>query len=123
MNIEMKYHIVPFEAYRFAIADENEKIIDNAQGYGYKTKQKAFLAMNWKFGGRKQKVDIEKQNFKIWLKSNSVHSQIIKKFEEELEWNVKELCRGEIKEEDIWKEIEKEYSVNIPEYVKKQALK
>ena len=39
----------PVEETRYVIADDDGKIVDDAQGYGYKTKQNAMKAMWWKF--------------------------------------------------------------------------
>ena len=50
-----EYHNTP--ELRYAIADKDGKVLDDAQGYEYKTKQKAFLALNWKFLNGKQKSD------------------------------------------------------------------
>lgn len=44
--------------------DENDKVVNNAQGYGYKDKQKATKAMWYKFDGGKKKKDNEKKLFK-----------------------------------------------------------
>lgn len=115
--------VVPFKDGRFAIANEEGKVIDDAQGYGYKTKQKAYLAMNWKFGGGKEKADLNKKMYNTWLKESEVHPKIIKAFDSYMECCFKELARGETKMSDIWKEIENEFSVSIPDYVKKQVLK
>lgn len=140
MSEEEKYQIVHFsskhsrqamEAYmefeptevRFAIADSNGKIIDDAQGYGYKTKQKAYLAMNWKFKGGKQKTKARENNYRQWVKENPIHKQAIKKFDEYLEWNFKEIARGETTLNEMWNELEKEFKIVIPDFVKKQHLK
>ena len=49
MNKKEDYQIIPFHYDRFVIADLNGKIIDDAQGYGFKTKQKAFFAKKLSF--------------------------------------------------------------------------
>ena len=43
----------PSTEVRYVIVDGNGKIVDDAQGYGYKTRQKAAKAMWWKFKGGK----------------------------------------------------------------------
>ena len=45
---------------RFDICDTNGKVLDDAQGYGYKTAQAAHKAAAYKFKGGKQKVDAAK---------------------------------------------------------------
>lgn len=61
---------------RFEIVDkETGEIIDNANGYGYKTKTNAYKAGWFKFGGGKKKVDDavawwrmpEHREFSEWL--------------------------------------------------------
>ena len=41
---------------RYVIADDDDNMVDDAQGYGYKTKQKAHKAMWYKFEGGQQKT-------------------------------------------------------------------
>jgi len=62
---------------RFEIVDkETGEIIDNANGYGYKTKTNAYKAGWFKFGGGKKKVDDavawwhmpEHEEFSEWLR-------------------------------------------------------
>ena len=52
-----EYGIPPSEyaetRYR-VVDDETGKILDDAQGYGYTTRQKAFLAYNWKLNRKKK---------------------------------------------------------------------
>lgn len=45
---------------RFDICDLDGKVLDNAQGYGYKTAQAAHRAAAYKFKGGKQKADAAK---------------------------------------------------------------
>lgn len=45
--------VVEFNGNRFAIADDDGKVVDDAQGYGYTSKLKAAKAMWWKFKGGK----------------------------------------------------------------------
>lgn len=45
---------------RFDICDADGKVVDNAQGYGYKTAQAAHKAAAYKFKGGKQKADAAK---------------------------------------------------------------
>lgn len=120
MEAEINYQIVPFGQFRFAIADQDGTVVDNAQGYGYKTKQKAFLAKNWKFSGGKVKAQLRKKQFNDWLKADPDHRKIVHEFNDQLEWNVKELSRGEVVIADIWKLIEREHSTTIPDYVRKE---
>ena len=108
---------------RFAIADNNGKILDDAQGYGYKSSQKAYSALNWKYLGGMSKSSQRKDEFSKWKKSNPIHEEIVNKFYEFMEINFKEIAKGEVTEKDIWNELFKKYSVEIPEFVKREALK
>jgi len=93
---------------RYIIVDETTgEIIDDAQGYGYKTKQKAYSAYNYKFNGGKKKHSEYKE---FWKKRKE-----IAKFIDELysTW-LKEIARGEIVEEDILEEVEKQFGEKIP---------
>lgn len=42
---------------RFDICDEKGNVIDDAQGHGYKTEQKAHRAAYYKFKGGKEKIE------------------------------------------------------------------
>ena len=57
---------------RYIIVDENNKLLDDAQGYGYKTAQNAHKAWTYKNRDKskdKQKQQLKKQ-IKQWLKEN-----------------------------------------------------
>ena len=55
---------------RYDIVSESGEIIDNAQGYGYKTYQSAQKAAWYKFKGGKQKTDALKKQAKAFWKNN-----------------------------------------------------
>jgi len=111
-----EYDGINFQETRFAIADDNEKIIDNAQGYGYKTKQGAYRAMWYKFQGGKQKMQINEQKRKQFFKE---HKGLEKFIYNIFENNFKEIARGEVTDQDILDEIKKEFNVIIPkEYLR-----
>ena len=79
---------------RYAIADDNGKIVDDAQGYGYTTKQKAMKAMWWKFKNGKQEADAKV----AWWKK---HKELWHSIQEDLEHWWKEICTGEFTNDDI----------------------
>lgn len=108
---------------RFAISDSSGKILDDAQGYGYRSRQKAHLALNWKYLGGKGKSNQKKIELKRWVKSNPIHKEIINKYHECIEINFKEIVKGEVTQKDIWDELEKQYNIKIPDFIKKQSLK
>jgi len=92
---------------RFVIADDEGTVVDDAQGYGYKTKQKAYKAMYYKFQGGKQK-DKEKKTF--FRKNLNIKEAINKIYE----LNFKEIARGEITQKDIKEEIDKKFNIDLP---------
>ena len=73
---EVKFKVIPFkndahETRYCVVSEENEEILDDAQGYGYKTIQKAYAAYGYKI--RKTR-DVEKEEktkeIKLWLKEH-----------------------------------------------------
>lgn len=123
MNKKEDYQIISFHQDRFAIADLNGKILDDAQGYGFKTKQKAFFAMHYKFLGGKETKQQRKNDFKNWINSNPLHKKIVNEFNGLLDGMFKEIARGESTIDDIWGQIETEHQIEIPKFVKQEILK
>ena len=97
---------------RFAIADDNGKTIDNANGYGYKTSQKAHKAMWYKFNGGQQRIKQKEDNRKEFFK---IHIGLEKFLNKLIENNIKEIARGEISNEEILDWIKEEFQVDMPE--------
>ncbi len=94
---------------RYIITDDEGKVIDDAQGYGFKSKQKAYKAMYYNYRGGKQKKH-QKQSF---FRKNPK----IEKFINDIyEINFKEISRGEATKKDIKKAVKKEFDVDIPTY-------
>ena len=92
---------------RYICVDETSgEVIDDAQGYGYKSKQKAFIAYEYKYGDGKKR-HIEYQNF--WIEHIDIAKFIIK-FNEM--W-FKEIARKEITEDDLLEEIKKNFNISI----------
>ena len=123
MAIKEDFTIIPFKEYRFAIADKDGKILDDAQGWGYKTRQKAYLALNYKFLGGREKGVKAKQDYKMWLKQDEKHREIIKRFNDLMESYFKEIARNERTVKDVWDEIVGEFGIEVPSYVKTESLK
>lgn len=56
---------------RFIVIDaESGKVLDDAQGYGYKTAQKAIVAFKWKHDKKVQAWRKKKKKIKKWLEEN-----------------------------------------------------
>jgi hypothetical protein len=119
----MECDVVYWKDGRYIIIDKSTgEILDDAQGYGYKDKQRAIKAMWWKFKNGKEKVDNNKKLFKEWIKIDD-NKRIYKEIEDILLINFKEIIRGEIKVSDIINEIESRDGVIIPKYVIKEFSK
>ncbi len=69
VKTDIDYGIVDTEN-RYDIVSESGEIIDNAQGYGYKTYPSAQKAAGYKFKGGKQKTDALKKQAKAFWKNN-----------------------------------------------------
>lgn len=103
---------------RYIIVDEDSgEIVDDAQGYGYKDKQRAFKAMWWKYNKGKEKKDNEKKLFNDWIKIET-NKEILNKINNVIVINFKEIARNETTILEIIKEFEKEYSIELPKFVK-----
>ena len=56
---------------RFVVIDaESGNVLDDAQGYGYKTAQKAIVAFKWKHNKKAQAWHKKKKKIKKWLEEN-----------------------------------------------------
>jgi hypothetical protein len=100
-----------YEETRFAIADDNGKIVDDAQGWGYKTAQKAQKAMWYKFYGGKQKKETEENDRKQFFKEHKGIEQFIYDI---CMNNIKEMARGEVTDEDVLNDIKKKFGIDMP---------
>lgn len=90
---------------RWVIVDSSDKILDDAGGYGYKSKQSATKAGWYKFQGGKNKVG----NIKSWWKRNKAFLKKLNRFQED---NFKEIYREEIDFEEESLKIAKEMNVD-----------
>ena len=90
---------------RWIIVDGNDKLLDDAGGYGYKTKQNAMKAGWYKFQGGKNKID----DIKSWWKKNKVFSQRLNRFQED---NFKEIAYDQINFEEEAIKIAKEMNID-----------
>ena len=96
---------------RFAIADDVGNIIDDANGYGYKTEQKAKKAIWYKFNGGKEKINKKEKEKKEYFKQNPGLEKFI---EEMYECYFKELHYGERDEQDLLDEIKEHFNIDMP---------
>ena len=110
MKVEPKPNCDQYDL-RYIIVDDDGKIIDDAQGYGYKSKQKAHKAMWYKFKDGKQKTDQKRQEKEKFFKQ---HKGLAKFLNRIYENNFKEIARGEVTEQDIINEVKEEFGIIIP---------
>ena len=112
---EEKYKIVPHKD-RFIIIDLDGVIIEDARGYGFKSFESAKKAAWYKFGGGKEKIGTDKAKYNAWAKENK---KVIKEIDNWLECCFKEIVRSETTIDEIFKRVEEELSIKIPEFIKK----
>lgn len=96
---------------RYIIVDENDKMVDDAQGYGYKSEEKAQKAMWYKFKGGKEKILNERQEQEEFFKNHKGLKNFIYEIYEN---NFKEISRGEVTDSDILLEIKEKFNVAMP---------
>ena len=87
----------PWLDIRWVAVDEKGAIVDDAQGYGYKTEEKAYKAAWRKFGGGKAKID----RSRTWWKRHEDFAREALGFYDE---HLKEISGGKI---NFVKEIER----------------
>ena len=95
---------------RFVIAD-NGIIVDDAQGWGYKTEEKAQKAMWYKFKGGKQKIDKQEQDKRKFFNQHKGLNKFLYRIWEN---NFKEIARGELTDQDIIDDVKKEFGIDLP---------
>lgn len=108
---------------RFIIVDKNNNIIDDAQGYGYKTKEKAAKALWWKFKGGKETASDSERKFQTWLKSSEENKTIFETFNSLIDIHFKEIAIGETKLEELFNVVENEMNNKIDDNIKCLILK
>jgi len=99
---------------RFVIINEETgEILDDAQGYGYKTEQSAHKASWFRYGGGETKINTEKSETKQFFKNNpEIKNFIINLYDN----NFKEICAGLNATEEILKSIKQEFNVELPKF-------
>lgn len=96
---------------RFVIVDDHESVIDDANGYGYKSQKSANKAMWYKFGGGKEKkAELEKRKKQFFREYPGMEKYLDTLYET---W-FKEIARGEFTQQDLIKDIQEKFGVAIP---------
>ncbi len=87
-----------------------KEVIDDAQGYGYKSLKSAEKAIWYKFKGGKQKIqNITAEALFFWKKNPEVKSFVTAFYEN----NFKELSRGEMTEDDLINGIKEKFNITL----------
>lgn len=89
---------------RWIIVDANNKVLDDAGGYGFKTKGNALKAGWYKFQGGKNKID----EIKSWWEQNKTFRNRLHRFKEDY---FKEIAYDQINFEDEAVKIAKEMNM------------
>lgn len=103
---------------RYIIIDENNKIIDDANGYGYKTKENANKVAYWKFkGGKENQEEIYKKFFEWFSIENN--KKFFQSYMRKLEDWWKELYYGDTTTKDLYLSLKKELNQEVSEDIEK----
>lgn len=102
---------------RYVIVEKGTgKVLDDAQGYGYKTAQGAHKAGWYKFQrGRDHIITGAEKAKEFW----DLHPEAAKEIENQMEMWYKELARGEFTFEQIISEVEKRFLLDVPQEILK----
>ena len=120
MNSDKKINpiVAPFNYSRYIIIDaDTSEILDDCNGFGYKSIDSATKAIWWKFKNGKEKTEQNKKNYQEWLKID-IHSKFIERINEIILINLKSI----IDEEDIIKQVENECNIKFPREFKRYIL-
>lgn len=98
------------EEKRYIILDDDGNVIDDAQGYGYKSFEKAKKALWYKFKKGKEKIKNDKKDSEKFWKDNP---EAKKEMSDMLDFHFKEIMRGETSKKDIIKKIEEKFKIKI----------
>jgi hypothetical protein len=117
MDKQKKYKVIdcqmndnPYDK-RFIITTEDGEILDDAQGYGYKSAPAAHKAYWYKFQKGKEKIEKNKKELNLFCKKNK---KFIKEFNEKMELEFKTSSR-----EEIIRLLEKKHNILVPKKIKK----
>lgn len=102
---------------RYVVVDENGKILDDAQGYGYKSIRNAHAAWSYKRKPPKQKAKEQAQKRKIQSKIKKFckeHQDLVRVAEDEMFYITKGACGENDKfDEKYLKTLFEEFNIDI----------
>lgn len=93
------------------INTQTNVVVDDAQGYGYKTYEKSNKALWYKYKGGETKMNQDEKDAKVFFKENPTFEKIISSTYLSF---FKELSRDEITNKEIQNIINEECGVKIP---------
>jgi hypothetical protein len=117
--ISKKIEVDDYHSYleeRFIVIDDVGIIIDDAQGYGYKSANAAHKAMWYKFKGGKKKIEEEKKELRKFEKNNK---EFMKAFDDFLFLEVG-VTKEELKED--FEKLEKQFNLKVPKSILKYFI-
>ena len=111
MNYEPLKVIIGREERYVIINSDTKEVVDDANSYGYKTKQSCYKALSYKFGGGKEREENGKEEAIKFFKENpNIKEFIINSYKnKDVFYNynvVKELIKG----------VEQEFGIKIPQF-------
>jgi len=101
---------MPGKSSRFIIVSSDNSVIDDAQGYGYKTRRNAEKVIWYKFKGGKENTDSKKSQLNKLYKENPGLKDYISDLYED---RFKEIARGEISDKDVASFISEKFSIDF----------
>ena len=117
----VNHEIIPFKGHggRWVIKFEDGRI-ENAQGYGYKSRDAAHRAA-WYHAGGKEAIKSNNSEAKQFIKvvKEQLGVDLEKVFDDELDLSVKEIMRGEITMEHVYAYVESKAQRPLPKSVRK----
>lgn len=121
------YQVVKFNVSRYAIADKNGKIIDDAGGHGFKTKPNAYKALAFKYKPNNEKFQNDLKESEEFLKTfQETHSlnfiEILDKALKNAELNSSKDSKPYTISE-LYIELEKTYTISIPKNIRKHLIR
>jgi hypothetical protein len=108
-----EYNVISYNFNRYCIT-KNYQVIDNANGYGYKTKQSAYAALNYKYLGGIEKKQQEKKQFKNYRRRNPKVKELLEKYNNLCEIYQEDIYFGKESKKDFLNELMTEYQLDIP---------
>ena len=108
---------------RYIIVDDDGTLINDAQGYGFKSKQAAHKWYSYQFNGGRQKHDLTKSKIKNILSKcrkeglETKLKEVKEYYDDETLWNMKD-CGGDQKEfDDLQDELLDELIIKLEEFL------